>query len=125
MCGAAVVSLAVDYKKVRLPFERHGSAVPVRVESVFVGGMPIAVLNRAQSAQLMIDTALAPGRELPTVITSANGQVISMCARDPQLRRLFLSTDLIHADGMPLVFASRLKCRTPLPERVATTDLFS
>jgi N-acetylglucosaminyldiphosphoundecaprenol N-acetyl-beta-D-mannosaminyltransferase len=84
------------------------------------------VLDRAQSAQLMIDMAVArrgDGR-LPAVITSANGQVISMCARDPQLRRVFLSTDLIHADGMPLVFASRMKCRTPLPERVATTDLF-
>jgi exopolysaccharide biosynthesis WecB/TagA/CpsF family protein len=31
---------------------------------------------------------------------------------------------MIHADGMPLVFASRLKCGAPLPERVATTDLF-
>jgi N-acetylglucosaminyldiphosphoundecaprenol N-acetyl-beta-D-mannosaminyltransferase len=118
------VSLALDYQKIRLPFERHGTAVPLQVESVFVGGMPIAVLDRAQSAQLMIDLALARGRRLPAVITSANGQVISMCARDPQLRKLFLSTDLIHADGMPLIFASRLRRRTPLPERVATTDLF-
>jgi exopolysaccharide biosynthesis WecB/TagA/CpsF family protein len=96
------------------------------IASISVGGMPIAVLDRAQSARLMIGMAVARrGRGGgPAVVTSANGQVISMCARDPQLRRLFLSTDLIHADGMPLVFASRLKCRTPLPERVATTDLF-
>src|SRR5262249_4392788 len=78
------------------------------------------------SARFMIATALArrDSGEPPIVITSANGQVISMCAREPELRRLFLSADLIHADGMPLVLASRLKCRTPLPERVATTDLF-
>jgi N-acetylglucosaminyldiphosphoundecaprenol N-acetyl-beta-D-mannosaminyltransferase len=86
--------------------------------------MPIAVLDRARSAQLIINMALSRRGQLPAVITSANGQVISMCARDPQLRNLFLSADLIHADGMPLVFASRLKCRVPLPERVATTDLF-
>jgi exopolysaccharide biosynthesis WecB/TagA/CpsF family protein len=58
------------------------------------------------------------------VITSANGQVISLCARDPSLRSLFLSADVIHADGTPMVLASRVKCEPALPERVATTDLF-
>lgn len=96
------------------------------VATIAVGGLPIAVLDRAQSAQLMIEAAIArrADERPPAVITSANGQVISMCARDPALRRLFLATDLIHADGTSLVFASRLKCRMPLPERVATTDLF-
>jgi N-acetylglucosaminyldiphosphoundecaprenol N-acetyl-beta-D-mannosaminyltransferase len=94
--------------------------------SVFVGGMPIAVIDRDRSAQLMVDLALARrGSSLPPpVITSANGHVVSMCARDPSIRSLFLAADLIHADGMSLVFASRLRCRPPLPERVATTDLF-
>jgi exopolysaccharide biosynthesis WecB/TagA/CpsF family protein len=96
------------------------------VPSVTVGGLPLAVIDRRQSARLMVDAALAR-RETsvpPLVVTSANGQVISMCARDAQLRAAFLDADLIHADGTPLVFASQLKCRTPLPERVATTDLF-
>src|SRR6185369_11018997 len=34
------------------------------------------------------------------------------------------AADLINADGQPLVMVSRLKSSTPLPERVATTDLF-
>ena len=38
--------------------------------------------------------------------------------------RLFRAADLINADGQPLVTVSRLKSKTPLPERVATTDLF-
>jgi len=94
--------------------------------SAFVGGLPIAVIDREQSAKLMIDLALARrGSDLPPpVFTSANGQVVSMCARDPAVRSLFLSADLIHADGMSLVFASRMRHRTRLPERVATTDLF-
>jgi N-acetylglucosaminyldiphosphoundecaprenol N-acetyl-beta-D-mannosaminyltransferase len=94
--------------------------------SVNLGRLPIAAIDREASARLMIEVALArrgSGRE-PAFISSANGQVLSMCARDPALRNLFLSADLLHADGMPLVFASRLKCSTPLPERVATTDLF-
>jgi exopolysaccharide biosynthesis WecB/TagA/CpsF family protein len=60
----------------------------------------------------------------PPLITSANGQVLSMCARDPYVRDLFDAADLIHADGTPLVLASRLRADVPLPERVATTDLF-
>jgi exopolysaccharide biosynthesis WecB/TagA/CpsF family protein len=91
-----------------------------------IGGLPIAVMNRAQSAQLM--TSLAAARRnsnQPTLVfTSANGQVLSMCAQDADVRNLFLGADLIHADGMPLVFASRWLSSKPLPERVATTDLF-
>jgi N-acetylglucosaminyldiphosphoundecaprenol N-acetyl-beta-D-mannosaminyltransferase len=91
-----------------------------------IGGLPIAVIDRARSAELMVDTALARRDTVlrPLVFTSANGQVLSMCARDTRIRDLFLDADLIHADGMPLVFVSRLFSKTPLPERVATTDLF-
>lgn len=91
-----------------------------------IGGLPIAVIDRASSAQLMVDVALArrDGAQPPLIFTSANGQVLSMCARQSRIRDVFLEADLIHADGMPLVFVSRLFHKTPLPERVATTDLF-
>ena len=84
------------------------------------------MIDRARSAALMVDTALSRRNTArrPLVFTSANGQVLSMCARDARIRDLFLDADLIHADGMPLVFVSRLFSKTPLPERVATTDLF-
>jgi len=97
-------------------------AIPVAT----IGGLPIAVVDRAVSAQLMIDVALHRRNtdQPPLIISSANGQVLSLCARQPQIRELFLQTDLIHADGMPLVFVSRLFHRTPLPERVCTTDFF-
>jgi N-acetylglucosaminyldiphosphoundecaprenol N-acetyl-beta-D-mannosaminyltransferase len=97
-----------------------------RVPTVVIGGLPIAIIDRARSAALMVEWALAHrgSDEPPLYITSANGQVLSLCAADPAMRDLFLASPLIHADGMPLVFASRWRCRTPLPERVATTDLF-
>jgi N-acetylglucosaminyldiphosphoundecaprenol N-acetyl-beta-D-mannosaminyltransferase len=97
-------------------------AVPV----ARIGGLPIAAINRAGSARLMVDLALdRRNRELPPLIfSSANGQVLSMCARQSRIRDLFLGVDLIHADGMPLVLVSRLLHKTPLPERVCTTDLF-
>jgi exopolysaccharide biosynthesis WecB/TagA/CpsF family protein len=37
---------------------------------------------------------------------------------------LFLAAELIHADGTPLVFVSRLFHKPALPDRVCTTDLF-
>jgi N-acetylglucosaminyldiphosphoundecaprenol N-acetyl-beta-D-mannosaminyltransferase len=88
--------------------------------------LPIAVTDRARSAELMIEVARKRrgSGQRPLVFTSANGQVLSMCARQPQTRELFLAADLVHADGMPLVFVSRLFHTTALPERVATTDLF-
>jgi N-acetylglucosaminyldiphosphoundecaprenol N-acetyl-beta-D-mannosaminyltransferase len=107
------------------PTRRRGDiAALAGVPLVPIGGLPIAVIDRAASARLIIDLARSrPGRR-PVVMTSANGQVVSLVARDPEARRLFLAADLIHADGMPLVFASRLRSPAPLPERVATTDLF-
>jgi UDP-N-acetyl-D-mannosaminuronic acid transferase (WecB/TagA/CpsF family) len=74
-----------------------------------IGGLPVAVIDRALSAELTVDVALARRNpaQSPLIFTSANGQVLSMYARQAQTRELFLNADLIHADGMPLVFVSR------------------
>jgi len=50
--------------------------------------------------------------------------VLARCSTEPMTERLFRAADLINADGQPLVTVSRFKSKTPLPERVATTDLF-
>lgn len=94
-------------------------------DTVTIGGLPIAVLDRQQTARWMIDRAATrPRGTRPLFLTSANGEVIARARSDAQLRRLFLGADQVVADGQPLVWASRLRCRTALPERVATTDLF-
>jgi N-acetylglucosaminyldiphosphoundecaprenol N-acetyl-beta-D-mannosaminyltransferase len=102
---------------------RHGAWLQVPV--AMIGGLPIAVVDRMECARLMVDAAMArrdaPGPAL--VFTSANGQVLSMCEADDDIRALFLASDLINADGMPLVFASQILSDHKLPERVATTDL--
>ena len=76
--------------------------------------------------RMMIDEALKR-RDLwryPAYLTSTNGEVTYRCAVNEVERSLFLQADAIHADGMPHVFVSRIRCDVPLPERVATTDLF-
>jgi N-acetylglucosaminyldiphosphoundecaprenol N-acetyl-beta-D-mannosaminyltransferase len=94
--------------------------------TVRLGGLPVAVVNRSDSAKAMVDEGLKRSSlwRYPAYLTSTNGEVTYRCAKDATERALFLQADAIHADGMPHVFASRLKCKFPLPERVATTDLF-
>jgi exopolysaccharide biosynthesis WecB/TagA/CpsF family protein len=107
-------------------FDAGGQTQRWDVPVATIGGLPIAVIDRAQSAQLMVDVALARRNagERPLLMTSANGQVLSLCASQASIRELFLQANLIHADGMPMVFISRLLQKRALPERVATTDLF-
>jgi N-acetylglucosaminyldiphosphoundecaprenol N-acetyl-beta-D-mannosaminyltransferase len=93
--------------------------------TITIGGLPIAVLSRAEAALWMLMEAdRRPRGERPLYLTSANGEVIARAREDEELRKLILSADQIVADGQPMVWASRIRCRTPLPERVATTDLF-
>lgn len=90
-----------------------------------VGGLPIAVLDRNETARMMCDAARARSRGgRPLYLTSANGEVLARCFLDKAMEKLFLQADQIAADGQPMVLASRFLSREALPERVATTDLF-
>ncbi|WP_296570355.1 WecB/TagA/CpsF family glycosyltransferase [Phreatobacter sp.] len=102
-------------------FDTAFAAIP----TVTVGDVPIAVLDRATTADWMIRAARERRRgRRPLYLTSANGEVLARVAAEPDLAALVRAADQIVADGQPLVVASRLRCHTPLPERVATTDLF-
>src|SRR4051794_32958554 len=102
-----------------------GRAATASVPRITLGGLRLAVLDLEQTASFMIDTVF-PKRRIarPLYLTSANGEVLARCSTEPVTDRLFRAADLINADGQPLVTVSRLKSKTPLPERVATTDLF-
>ncbi len=102
-----------------------GRAATAQVPRVSLGGLRVAVLDMAETAAFMIETAIRrTGRARPIYLTSANGEVLSLCATSTEMNNLFRAADLISADGQPLVLASRWRSATPLPERVATTDLF-
>jgi len=95
------------------------------IPRISLGGLRLAVLDMEATANFMIE-AVFPRRRVdrPLYLTSANGEVLARCSVEQVTARLFRTADLINADGQPLVTISRLKSRTPLPERVATTDLF-
>ena len=91
----------------------------------FLGRLPIAQTDVKTSAQGFIKHALQNrglGRR-PFYSTSANGQVLALCGKDGAFLALMHKADQIHADGMPMVLYSKMFSATPLPERVATTDL--
>src|SRR6202045_3787574 len=102
-----------------------GRAATASVPRISLGGLRLAVLDIEQTANFMIDLVF-PARRVgrPLYLTSANGEVLARCSTEPMTERLFRAADLINADGQPLVTVSRLRSSTPLPERVATTDLF-
>jgi N-acetylglucosaminyldiphosphoundecaprenol N-acetyl-beta-D-mannosaminyltransferase len=102
-----------------------GRAATASIPRITLGGLRLAVLDIEQTADFMID-AVFPKRRVgrPLYLTSANGEVLARCSTEPLAGRLFRAADLINADGQPLVAVSRLKSALPLPERVATTDLF-
>ena len=58
------------------------------------------------------------------VVVTPNLDHLRRCVRDMRFGALVAEADLVVADGMPLVWASRLQ-GTPLPERVAGSDLIS
>ena len=93
---------------------------------LWVGGVPVDRYTAADWAKLMLadwrrkkleDTA-------PKVVTTVNGQVVALFAQNAEYRDAMLAADYIAADGMSVVFASKLATQAPLPERVATTDWF-
>jgi exopolysaccharide biosynthesis WecB/TagA/CpsF family protein len=97
-----------------------------RWRRVRLGGLPVVVVDCKTTARVMVDEALRRRGlwRYPAFLTSTNGEVTHACAANRDLRALFMQADAIHADGMPHVFVSRMKCKVALPERVATTDLF-
>jgi exopolysaccharide biosynthesis WecB/TagA/CpsF family protein len=106
------------------PARRPIRAYP-RFETIEVGGLPVARLDRAGTTRLLVDLATKFRRgDRPWIATSVNGQVLSNAARDRDLREAMLFADVISADGQPLVLASRQVTGFALPERVATSDLF-
>lgn len=55
-------------------------------------------------------------------VVTPNTDIARAVAHDPSLRALVASADVVIADGMPLIWASRIEGR-PLPERVTGASL--
>lgn len=82
--------------------------------------MPLHVVRFDEALERLVQ--LARGDRPAYAVTANVDHVVRLC-RNPKLRPLYADADLSVADGMPLIWASRL-LGAPLPERVAGSDLF-
>jgi len=82
-------------------------------------GIPIAAVTLPEATELVHD-AIAHGRHLHIGVVNA-AKLVNM-RRQPALHAAVVACDVIFADGMAVVWASRL-LGVPLPERVAGIDL--
>jgi N-acetylglucosaminyldiphosphoundecaprenol N-acetyl-beta-D-mannosaminyltransferase len=86
-----------------------------------VRGVPLHAVTERQTVDFIMDE-LSAGRG--GWVVTHNLDHLRRRLADPEFARICASADLVVADGMPLVWASRLR-RRPLPERVAGSNLVS
>jgi exopolysaccharide biosynthesis WecB/TagA/CpsF family protein len=93
---------------------------------LWIGGVPVDRFTAQEWSRLMLADWRRKKTEdaAPKVVTTVNGQVVALFAQNAEYREAMLAADHIAADGMSVVFASKLATHAPLPERVATTDWF-
>jgi N-acetylglucosaminyldiphosphoundecaprenol N-acetyl-beta-D-mannosaminyltransferase len=91
------------------------------MKGVVLMGLDFARLTEAGTNQIVLD-ALEEGRG--GWICPVNLDVLRQVAQDNHLKELVSSAELVVADGMPLLWASRIQ-GTPLPQRVAGSSLIS
>jgi len=98
------------------------------IEHVFVGGVKVATLSRAELTRHIVDDCLRRRAERaggpPTLLFDSNGQGTSLAASNPDYRAALQQADVVHADGGFVVLASRFVAAEAVPDRSATTDLF-
>lgn len=103
------------------------AGAPDDIPRVRLGGLDVARVSREELARIMVRECLAARGEgrpgLPKLVFSCNGEGVALAARDEAFRRVMEEADIIHADGMSAVLASKLT-PAPLPDRIATTDFF-
>ena len=132
MSGGLVAGRACGYSSLLRNAADGGRAVPAeeegtinladqRVPTVQLAGVELHALTEAQCVRQVIDESLA-GRG--GWIVTANLDHLRRLARQSEYAQLCAGATLVVADGMPLIWASRIQ-GTPLPERVAGSNLIT
>lgn len=95
------------------------------IQTVVVGGIETVCLSRSELTQMMVEDCRRARRGASCkLVFDLNGHAVALSRSDASFRRDLGKADIVHADGQPIVIASRLLTRTPIPERSATTDFF-
>ena len=84
-----------------------------------VMGMPVDAVTLEEAVGRVIDGA---SQGAGGTVLTPNVDILRLYRSSPLVRREFERTDLLVADGMPIVMALRLQ-RTPVPHQITGTDL--
>lgn len=113
---------ALDSRTTVGKHSRGRGSLPGRVlPRIDLHGVTLHAVTEAQSVRHVLDE-LASGRG--GVVVTPNLDHLRRCVRDLHFGAMVAEADLVVADGMPLVWASRIQ-GTPLPERVAGSNMIS
>ncbi len=88
-------------------------------KKVYIFNCPIDALTMKETVQI-VDNVIKEGKHIHHAVVNV-AKIVKM-QEDKELYNSIVNADIINADGMPIVWASRL-LRKPLPERVAGIDL--
>jgi N-acetylglucosaminyldiphosphoundecaprenol N-acetyl-beta-D-mannosaminyltransferase len=91
----------------------------VIAERIDVGGVTFDALSELEAVERIVDRATAGDGGW---VLTPNLDIVRQFNARPEIRTPFLTADLVLADGMPVIWASRAQ-GTPLPERVAGSSL--
>ncbi|WP_322013178.1 WecB/TagA/CpsF family glycosyltransferase [Paraburkholderia sp. J12] len=89
--------------------------------SIALFGLDIAAVSFDTALDALCDAALRRDGRARVAVTPNVDHLVRL-DKQPELKRLYRTADFLFADGMPVVWASRL-CGTPLPGRVTGADL--
>ena len=98
-----------------------GASAEAGLPSIVLQGIRFSRVTEQQCVDHVLDELDATRGG---VLVTPNLDHLRRCRRDPEFASLVSESHVVVADGMPLVWASRLQ-RTPLPQRVAGSDLIS
>ena len=84
-------------------------------------GFPFAKLTLDEAVRLMGEV-VGRERSVPFHVITANPEIVMAALRDESLGRIITEADLVTADGIGIVFASRW-IGDPVPERVTGYDI--
>ena len=100
-------------------------------DKLIVGGVAVCAFTQDEwvaiideLVQVKHHSASGEEQNRPFFLTSTNGNVVARSAINSSFGAVLNKADFIDADGMSVVFASKIFHKNPIPERVPTTDLF-
>jgi len=99
----------------------QSNKAPSERAPIAILGVPFDNLTTAETLKLIGDMVTS-GK--PHYAATANVDFLVQAAEDVELRRILFDAHLVLADGMPIVWASRL-LGNPLPERVTGGPVFN